>query len=319
MASLPGSRGLASSSTLDPNNSRKASMAKQYEFPSRGLPYLLVLPQMAIVFVFFFWPAAQAIWQSFYLQDPFGGTVIFVAFENYTKLFADSSYWDSFGVSALFAVLVAFSSLTIALFLAVQANKKIRFEAFYKTMLIWPYAVATMVAGVLWLFMFNPNVGVIAYMLKHSFGVEWNHLLDSNHAITLITVSASWKQIAYNFVFFLAGLQSVPLALVEAAAIDGAGPAKRFWSIIFPLLSPTTFYLLVMNLVYGFFETFPIIHQVTAGGPGKATSILVYKVWRDGVVNLDLGSSASQSVILMILVIGLTVLQFRFIERKVTY
>ncbi|MEW6549250.1 MAG: sn-glycerol-3-phosphate ABC transporter permease UgpA [Spirochaetota bacterium] len=294
-------------------------MAKQYEFRSKGLPYLLVLPQMVVVFLFFFWPSAQAIWQSFFLQDPFGGRVIFVGFENYAKLFADPDYWASFRVSTLFAVSVAFSSMTIALFLAVQTNKRIKFDSFYKTMMIWPYAVATMVAGVLWLFMFNPNVGIIAWVLKYKLGVEWSHLLNSNQAFLLLTVAASWKQISYNFVFFLAGLQSVPLPLVEAAAIDGAGPVKRFWTIIFPLLSPTTFYLLVMNLVYGFFETFPIVHQVTAGGPGKATQILVYKVWRDGVINLDLGSSSAQSVILMIMVIGLTVFQFRFIERRVTY
>jgi len=294
-------------------------MAKQYEFPTRGLPYLLVLPQMAIVVVFFFLPAGQAIWQSFYLQDPFGGKVIFVGFENYVKLFRDPSYGDSFAVSTLFAGLVTVSSMALALFLADQANKGIRLSDFYKTMLIWPYAVATVVAGVLFLFMFNPNVGVVAYMLKHRFGVEWNHLLDTTHAVTLITLAASWKQIAYNFVFFLAGLHAVPAPLVEAAAIDGASPFRRFWAIIFPLLSPTTFYLLVMNLVYGFFETFPIVHQVTAGGPGKATAILVYKVWRDGVINLDLGGSAAQSVVLMVLVIALTVLQFRFIERKVTY
>jgi sn-glycerol 3-phosphate transport system permease protein len=186
-------------------------------------------------------------------------------------------------------------------------------------MMIWPYAVATMIAGVLWLFMFNPNVGVVAYYLKKLFGIEWNHLVKADQAFLLVTISASWKQISYNFVFFLAGLQSVPATLVEAAAIDGASPVRRFWRIIFPLLSPTTFYLLVMNLVYGFFETFPIIHQATAGGPGQATSILVYKVWKDGVINLDLGSSSAQSVILMIIVIGLTVLQFRFIERKVSY
>ncbi|MBL8966423.1 MAG: sn-glycerol-3-phosphate ABC transporter permease UgpA [Spirochaetaceae bacterium] len=294
-------------------------MAKQYEFPSKGLPYLLVLPQMVVVFVFFFWPAAQAVWQSFFLQDPFGGTMIFVGLENYTNLFKDPTYWQSFGRSFLYAALVAFTAMASALFLAVQANKKIRAASFYKTMLIWPYAVATMVAGVLWLFMFNPNVGVIAYFLKHSLGIEWDHLLNSTQAFLLVTIAASWKQIAYNFVFFLAGLQSVPAALVEAAAIDGAGPGKRFWKIVFPLLSPTTFYLLVMNVVYGFFETFPIIHQATQGGPGQATNILVYKVWRDGVVNLDLGSSSSQSVVLMILVIGLTIVQFRFIERKVTY
>jgi len=294
-------------------------MTKQYEFPARGLPYLLVLPQMLIVVVFFFWPALQAVYQSFFIQDAFGFSLVFVGFENYTVLFKDRTYWDSFGVSALFAGLVAFSSMAVALFLAAQANKRIKFATFYKTMLIWPYAVATMVAGVLWLFMFNPNVGVIAWFLKHRLGIEWNHLLNSGQAILLISVAASWKQIAYNFVFFLAGLQSVPATLVEAAAIDGASPVTRFWRIVFPLLSPTTFYLLVMNLVYAFFETFPIIHQMTGGGPGQATSILVYKVWRDGVVNLDLGGSSAQSVVLMILVIGLTVAQFRFIERKVTY
>ena len=296
-------------------------MSNQYKFKSRLLPYLLVLPQMVIVIVFFFWPSTQAIWQSFFLQDPFGGRLIFVGIDNYLKLFFDpsSSYVDSFQVSIAFALAVTSLSMCLSLFLAVQVNRKMRLSTFYKTMLIWPYAVATMVAGVLWLFMFNPNVGVIAWLLKHKLGIEWQHLLNTNQALLLITMAASWKQISYNFVFFLAGLQSVPADLVEAAAIDGAGPVRRFWTIVFPLLSPTTFYLLVMNLVYGFFETFPIVHQVTAGGPGKSTSILVYKVWRDGVINLDLGGSSAQSVILMILVIGLTVIQFRFIERRVNY
>ena len=294
-------------------------MAKQYEFPSKGLPYLLVFPQMAIVFVFFFWPAAQAIFQSLYIQDPFGMSLTFVGAGNYAKLFADQAYFESLWRSFSYAGFVAATSMVIALFLAVQANKRLRGATFYKTMLIWPYAVATMVAGVLWLFLFNPNVGVLAWFLKHELGIDWNHLVNSGQAFLLVTLAASWKQISYNFVFFLAGLQSVPAPLVEAAAIDGASPSRRFWAIIFPLLSPTTFYLLVMNLVYGFFETFPIIHQVTSGGPGKATAILVYKVWRDGVVNLDLGGSSAQSVVLMILVIGLTVAQFRFIERKVTY
>jgi sn-glycerol 3-phosphate transport system permease protein len=294
-------------------------MAKQYEFPSKGLPYLLVFPQMAVVFLFFFWPSIQAVRQSFFLQDPFGGRVIFVGLENYQKLFKDPDYWGSFVVSTAYAASITLSAMAIALFLAVQANKGIRLGSFYKTMMIWPYAVATMVAGVLWLFLFNPNVGVIAWFLKHKLGIEWSHLLDTGQAFLLITIAGSWKQISYNFVFFLAGLQSVPLPLVEAAAIDGAGPIRRFWRIVFPLLSPTTFYLLVMNLVYGYFETFPIIHQVTGGGPGKSTQILVYKVWRDGVINLDLGGSAAQSVVLMVLVIGLTVVQFRFIERKVTY
>jgi len=294
--------------------------AKQYEFRKSGvLPYLLVLPQMVIVCIFFFWPAAQAVWQSFFLQDPFGGTMIFVGFENYSALFKDLVYWQSFVTSCVYAVLVTVCAMGIALFLAVQANKKIRFASFYKTMLIWPYAVATMVSGVLWLFMFNPNVGVIAYFLKHSFGIDWNYLLNSGQAFFLITVAATWKQVAYNFVFYLAGLQSVPTALIEAAAIDGASPIKRFWRVVYPLLSPTTFYLLTMNLVYGFFETFPIVHQVTQGGPGQATSILVYKVWKDGVLNLDLGSSSAQSVVLMVLVILLTVFQFRYGEKSVTY
>jgi len=294
-------------------------MTKQYEFSSKGLPYVLVLPQMVIVFLFFFWPALQAMYQSVYVQDAFGLSLIFVGLENYRKLFTDPSYIDSLWRSFAFSFLVAASSMVIALFLAVQANRRMRGSTFYKTMLIWPYAVATLVAGVLWLFLFNPNVGVIAYFLKHSFGIDWNHLLKAGQAFLLVTVAASWRQISYNFVFFLAGLQNVPSTLVEAAAIDGAGPLRRFWSIIFPLLSPTTFYLLVMNLVYSFFETFPIIHQVTWGGPGQATSILVYKVYKDGVINLDLGGSSAQSVVLMLIVIGLTILQFRFIERKVNY
>jgi ABC-type sugar transport systems, permease components len=294
-------------------------MAKQYEFSAKGLPYLLVLPQMAIVIVFFFLPAGQAIMQSLYVQDPFGMSSKFAGFANYSRLFHDKSYFASFGVSFAYAGVVAFSAMIVALFLAVQANKKIRGGTFYKTMMIWPYAVATMVAGVLWLFMFNPNVGVIAYFLKHGLGIDWNYLLNGGQAFFLVAASASWKQVAYDFVFFLAGLQSVPETLVEAAAIDGASLSMRFWKIVFPLLSPTTFYLLVMNLVYAFFETFPIIHQVTAGGPGQSTSILVYRVWKDGVINLDLGGSAAQSVVLMAIVIVLTVLQFRFIERKVTY
>jgi sn-glycerol 3-phosphate transport system permease protein len=294
-------------------------MAKQYEFPAKGLPYLLVLPQMVIVFMFFFWPAAQAIWQSLYIQDAFGLSITFVGLENYGKLLASPEYMDSLARSFLFAGMVAFTAMTIALFLAVQANRRIRAALFYKTMLVWPYAVATLVAGVLWLFMFNPTVGVVSYLLARVSGVRWNHLLDEQQAFLLVTLAASWKQISYNFVFFLAGLQNVPATLVEASAIDGASPMRRFWAIVFPLLSPTTFFLLVMNLVYAFFETFPIIHQVTQGGPYQATTMLVYKVYRDGVFNLDLGSSSAQSVILMVIVIGLTVLQFRFVERKVTY
>jgi sn-glycerol 3-phosphate transport system permease protein len=242
-----------------------------------------------------------------------------VGLENYLKLFKDPLYLDSLVRSFVYAGFVALIAMSVALFLAVQANRRIRGALFYKTMLVWPYAVATLVAGVLWMFMFNPNIGVLSYVLFKRFGVEWNYLLNGSQAFLLVTLAASWKQISYNFVFFVAGLQNVPASLVEASAIDGAGPAKRFWRIVFPLLSPTTFYLLVMNLVYAFFETFPIIHQVTQGGPGQATTMLVYKVYRDGVFNLDLGSSSAQSVVLMALVISLTILQFRFVERRVTY
>ena len=294
-------------------------MSKQYEFRGKGLPYLLVLPQMVVVFVFFFWPAAQAIWQSLYIQDAFGLSLTFVGLENYGRLLEDPLYLASLLRSFLFAGLVAFTAMTVALFLALQANRRIRGALFYKTMMVWPYAVATLVAGVLWLFMFNPTVGVVSYFLNRLTGVRWNHLLNDRQAFTLVTLASSWKQIAYNFVFFLAGLQNVPASLVEASAIDGAGPLTRFWRIVFPLLSPTTFYLLVMNLVYAFFETFPIIHQVTQGGPNQATTMLVYKVYRDGVFNLDLGSSSAQSVMLMMIVVALTVLQFRFVERQITY
>lgn len=293
-------------------------MTKQYEFNSKGLPYLLVLPQMVIVCIFFFWPAFQAVLQSLYIQDAFGLSLIFVGLENYGKLFADPAYMDSLVRSFLFSAIVAVTAMASALFLAVQANKRIAGKTFYTTMLVWPYAVATLVAGVLWMFLFNPNVGIIAWGLKQM-GVDWNYLVKGDQAFALVVLAASWKQISYNFVFFIAGLQNVPVALVEAAAIDGGGPMTRFWRVVFPLLSPTTFYLLVMNLVYAFFETFPIVHQVTQGGPNQATNILVYKVYKDGVINLDLGSSAAQSVVLMLLVIGLSALQFRFVERKVEY
>ena len=294
-------------------------MSKQYEFSARGLPYLLVLPQMIVVFLFFFWPAAQAMWQSLFIQDAFGLSLTFVGLENYLKLFKDPLYLDSLVRSFVYAGFVALIAMSVALFLAVQANRRIRGALFYKTMLVWPYAVATLVAGVLWMFMFNPNIGVLSYVLFKRFGVEWNYLLNGSQAFLLVTLAASWKQISYNFVFFVAGLQNVPASLVEASAIDGAGPFKRFWRIVFPLLSPTTFYLLVTNRARAFFETFPIIHQVTQGGPGQATTMLVYKVYRDGVFNLDLGSSSAQSVVLMALVISLTILQFRFVERRGTY
>lgn len=293
-------------------------MEKRVRFRSRWLPWLLIAPQMAIVLVFFFWPAAQALYQSVLQQDAFGMSVEFVGLENFQRLLHDPTYIDSFKTTALFSVLVAVCGLSVALLLAVMADRVVRGAAVYKTLLIWPYAVAPAVAGVLWLFLFAPSIGVISYALQ-SLGYDWNHLLDAGDAMTLIVIAAVWKQISYNFLFFLAGLQSIPRSLVEAAAIDGARPWRRFWTIVFPLLSPTTFFLLVVNIVYAFFDTFAIIDATTQGGPGQATSILVYKVYADGFKGLDLGGSAAQSVVLMAVVITLTVLQFRFVERRVKY
>ena len=293
-------------------------MEKRVRFRSAWLHWLLVAPQMAIVLVFFFWPAAQALYQSVLQQDAFGTTTEFVGLENFERLFADATYLASFKTTAFFSILVAVCGLSIALLLAVMADRVIRGAGVYKTLLIWPYAVAPAVAGVLWVFMFASPMGVVAYALQFM-GVEWNHMLKSDHAMALIVMAAVWKQISYNFLFFLAGLQSIPKSLIEAAAIDGASPSHRFWTIVFPLLSPTTFFLLVINVVYAFFDTFAIVDAATQGGPGKDTAILVYKVYYDGFKALDMGGSAAQSVILMAIVIVLTVIQFRYVERKVQY
>ena len=293
-------------------------MQKRVRFRSTWLPWLLIAPQMAIVLVFFFWPAAQALWQSVLQQDAFGTSTEFVGLENFSRLWHDSSYLASFQTTAVFSILVAGVGLSISLLLATMANRVVRGSGLYKTLLIWPYAVAPVVAGVLWLFMFASPMGVVAWALRQ-IGIDWNHLLNANHAMALIVMAAVWKQISYNFLFFLAGLQSIPKSLIEAAAIDGAGPWRRFWTITFPLLSPTTFFLLVINVVYAFFDTFAIVDATTHGGPGKETAILVYKVYYDGFKALDMGSSAAQSVVLMVIVIALTVVQFRFVEKKVQY
>lgn len=293
-------------------------MEKKVLFNSPWLPWVLIAPQMLVVLVFFFWPAGRAIYQSVLTQDPFGMATEFVGLENFTRLFSDSSYLQSFQTTAVFSLLVAVCGLALALLLAVMADRVMRGAGVYKTLLIWPYAVASAVAGVVWLFMFASPMGVVAYALR-ALGFDWNHLLDPTDAMTLIVVAAVWKQISYNFLFFLAGLQSIPRSLIEAAAIDGASPWHRFRTIIFPLLSPTTFFLLVINVVYAFFDTFAIIDATTHGGPGKATSILVYKVYYDGFKAMDMGGSAAQSVILMVIVVSLTVIQFKFVERRVQY
>jgi sn-glycerol 3-phosphate transport system permease protein len=291
---------------------------KRTVFPNRVLPYLLVAPQMAVTIIFFLWPAAQAFWQSFLHEDAFGFKTTFVWFANYTKLFDDPAYLNSMKVTAIFSVFVALLSMGIALALAVTANRMVRSSKVYSTLLVWPYAIAPVIAGILWWFMFNPTIGILAYAMR-ALGINWNHLTDPNDAMVLIVLAATWKQISYNFLFFLAGLQSVPRSLEEAAAIDGAGPGKRFWTIVFPLISPTTFYLMVLNIVYAMFDTFGVIDATTKGGPSKATEILVYKVYFDGFVGLNFGSSAAQSVILMAIVIILTVIQFRWVERRVQY
>jgi sn-glycerol 3-phosphate transport system permease protein len=293
-------------------------MEKRVLFRSAWLPWLLLAPQMAVILVFFFWPAAQAIVQSLQQQDAFGTSVEFVGLDNFRQLFKDPSYVESFKTTALFSVLVAGIGISLALGLAVFADRIVRGAVFYKTLLILPYAVAPAVAAVLWVFMFSPSLGVVAYALGQV-GINWNHLLDSGHAMTLIVMASIWKQISYNFLFFLAGLQSIPRSLIEAAAMDGARPWRRFWSIQFPLLSPTTFFLLVINVVYAFFDTFAIIDAATQGGPGKDTAILVYKVYYDGFKAMDLGGSAAQSVVLMVIVVALTIVQFRYVEKKVNY
>jgi sn-glycerol 3-phosphate transport system permease protein len=292
---------------------------KRVFFRSAWLPWLLLAPQLAIISVFFFWPAGQALLQSLQEQDAFGLSVNWVGLDNFKTLLSDTAYLESFKTTAVFSILVAVLGITLSLMLAVFADRIIRGALGYRTMLIVPYAVAPAVAGVLWVFMFSPSIGVVSYALAHSFGFEWNHLLNSTHAMALIVTAAVWKQISYNFLFFLAGMQSIPKSLIEAAAMDGARPWRRFWTIQFPLLSPTTFFLLVINMVYAFFDTFAIIDATTHGGPGRDTVILVYKVYQDGFKGGDLGGSAAQSVILMFVVIAMTVFQFRYIEKKVQY
>jgi sn-glycerol 3-phosphate transport system permease protein len=293
-------------------------MEKRVVFRSAWLPYALLAPQIAITLIFFFWPAGQAVWYSFQLQDAFGLQTEFVGLANFAALFEDSHYLASFKITALFSVLVAGSGISIALLLAVMADRVTKGALAYKTLLIWPYAVAPAVAGVLWAFLFAPSIGIVTYVLKKN-GIDWNWVLQGDQAMLLVVIASVWKQISYNFLFFLAGLQSIPRSLIEAAAIDGAGPGRRFWTIVFPLLSPTTFFLMVVNIVYAFFDTFGVIDATTQGGPAGATQILVYKAYHDGVKSADLGGSSAQSVILMLIVIALTVVQFRFVERKVQY
>ncbi|WP_029913724.1 sn-glycerol-3-phosphate ABC transporter permease UgpA [Pelobacter seleniigenes] len=294
-------------------------MKKRSYFKTRSLPYLLILPQILITVTFFYWPALQGLVASFQLSDPFGLRTRFVWFDNYVALFTDPLYLKSIMTTLLFSGSVALVSICVGLFLATMANRALRLTAVTRTLLIWPYAIAPAISGILWLFLLHPSYGVIAIFLEKWFGLAWNPLLEGSHAMLMIVLASSWKNISYNFVFFLAGLQAVPHSLIEAAAMDGAGPFRRFWTITFPLLSPTMFFVTVMTIIFSFFESFGIIHTVTQGGPGGATNILVYKVYQDGFVGLNLGSSSAQSIVLMALIILITVLQFKYVERKVQY
>jgi sn-glycerol 3-phosphate transport system permease protein len=293
-------------------------MTPRVVFPNKVLPYLLVAPQLAITLIFFYWPAGQALYQSMLREDPFGLRSKFVWFDNFAKVLSEPAYINSIKVTIVFSIATAAVAMGVALLLAVMAEKVVRGKSFYRTLMIWPYAVAPAIAGMLFLFMFNPSIGSIAILMRR-IGIDWDPVLDGTDAMILLIVAAAWKQISYNFLFFVAGLQAIPKSLIEAAAIDGAGETKRFWTIVFPLLAPTTFFLLVINTTYAFFDTFGIVHAVTGGGPGKSTETLVYKVYNDGFVNLILGDSAAQSVILMVIVIALTAIQFRYVERKVHY
>ena len=293
-------------------------MQKRAVFDNRILPFALLAPQIAVTIIFFYWPAIQAVWQSFLLQDAFGLSTTFIWIENYVYLFGQPEYYGTIWNTLIFSTLVSLISLSSALLLAAMADKPLRAAGLYRTLLIWPYAVAPAVAGVLWIFMLHPSLGMVARGIK-ALGIDWNPLLNGNHAMTMVVLAAAWKQISYNFLFFLAGLAAIPRSIIEAAAIDGARSTRRFWTIVFPLLTPTTFFLLVVNIVYAFFDTFGVIDAMTQGGPSKATETLVYKVYADGRLGGDLGGSAAQSVILMVIVIGLTAIQFRYIERRVNY
>ncbi len=294
-------------------------MIKRSFFQSRSLPYLLILPQILVTVTFFYWPAIQGIMQSFLLSDPFGRQSSFVWFYNYIELFTDPLYLKSIGITFIFSIATAAVSIALGLFIAAMANRALKAKALVRTLLIWPYAVAPAISGIMWLFLLHPSYGIVAIAIKKGLGIDWNPVLYGTDAMIMIVMASAWKEVSYNFVFFVAGMQAIPKSLIEAAAIDGAGPFRRFWTITLPLLSPTFFFLTVMNIIYSFFETFGIIHTVTQGGPGGSTNILVYKVYQDGFVGLNLGASSAQSVVLMSLIILITFLQFKFMEKKVQY
>jgi sn-glycerol 3-phosphate transport system permease protein len=292
---------------------------KKSYFTSKYLPYFLILPQVLVTITFFYWPALQGLAQSVMRSDPFGHHSTFIWLDNFITLFTDPLYLKSIGITFFFSGSMAAVSISIGLFIATMANRALKAKALIRTMLIWPYAVAPAISGILWLFLLHPSYGVVAIAIKRRIGIDWNPILNGNDALFMVIVASSWKEISYNFIFFLAGMQAIPRSLIEAAAMDGASPFRRFWKITLPLLSPTMFFVTIMNIIHSFFETFGVIHMMTQGGPGGATNILVYKVYRDGFIGLNLGSSAAQSIVLMTLIIVITVLQFKYVEKKVQY
>jgi sn-glycerol 3-phosphate transport system permease protein len=288
-------------------------------FKNRLLPYLLVLPQVAVTVVFFFWPALESLRLSFFRTSPFGDRQVFVGLENFLRLLAAPDYYQAIVNTFVFALGVTGIGVGAGLLVAALATQHIRGLTAYRTALLWPYGIAPPVAGIIFLFIFHPSYGVLPYWLSFVTTYEFNWLVKGWIAMTLVVVATAWTHVGYNIAFFLAGLLAIPTSVLEAASVDGAGGLRRFRAIVFPLLSPITFYLVVVNLIFAFFASFGVIKAVTQGGPGNATEILVYKVYKDGFIGLNLGSSAAQSVLLMAIVIGLTALQFRFLEKKVTY
>jgi len=292
---------------------------KRFVFRNRWLPYALVAPQVAVTLAFFFWPAFDSLRLSLYRASPFGDRLIWAGFANFERLFRDPAYLRSALTSFVFSFVVTFAGLALALLLASFANAKIRGLAVYRSLLLWPYGIAPAIAGIIWLFIFHPSYGILPWVLSFVTAYQFNWFLKGWVAMTLIVMAAIWKQFGYNLAFYLAGLQAIEASVLEAASVDGAGPIRRFFAVTFPLLSPVTFFLFTLNMTFSFFETFGLIHSVTQGGPGDATSILVYRAWKDGFEGLQLGFSAAQSVVLMALVILLTAFQFRFAEKRVTY
>lgn len=284
----------------------------------RFYAWLFIVPQLVITLVFFIWPACNALLQSFFYTDAFGLHKKFAGLLNFTDLFFDPSYAKAIGVTFIIAVSVTACTMVLGLLMAVLVSHRGCSQRIYKSLLIWPYAVAPAVAAILWRFLCHPTLGWLTQVL-HAIGIHFDYVNHVSQALLVVILTASWQQFSYNFLFYFAALKAIPSSLIDAAIIDGASSRQRFWQIIFPLLSPTTFFLLIMNLMYGFFDTFGIIQVMTHGGPGNSTTNLIYKVYRDGFEGMDLGSSSAQSVLLMVIVVIVSLIQFKYLERKVHY